>query len=168
MFIEYNGKLDHPDRMVSDYQELWRKVWNVKQCNVELIPEWFYLPEMFTNHNFCSFGERGNGKIVSDLSLPLWAKEDPFKFVMYKRRFIESGLYNNNINYWIDMLFGVKQQSQKMRNIFFEVWDNQYFYKLDRSKVFDRMLLRSVADFFQLPCKILDKKHSKLHSEEKE
>ena len=31
MFIEYNGKLDHPDRMVSNYQELWRKVCTVNQ-----------------------------------------------------------------------------------------------------------------------------------------
>jgi hypothetical protein len=122
---------------------------------------------MFTNHNFCSFGENNNGKVVSELTLPPWAKEDPYKFVMYKRKFIESYVYNDNINFWIDMLFGVKQQSEKMRNIFFNVCDNQYFNNIDKSKVFERMLLRSVAEFFQLPNKILDKKHPKLHSEKK-
>ena len=52
LFIWYNGKLDHPDRMVSNYNEQWNKVWSVTQWNNELIPEWFYLPQIHLNSNY--------------------------------------------------------------------------------------------------------------------
>ena len=168
MFIEYNGKLDHPDRMVSNYQDLWRKVCNVAQCNTELIPEWFYLPEMLMNHNFCYFGERNNGEIVSDIALPPWAKEDPFRFVMQQRKFIENSRLNKNINVWIELLFGRRQQSEKEFNIFFEMCSSEYFKSISKTELFDRMLLRSVSEFFQLPSKLFDKKHPRLYCEKVE
>lgn len=80
LFIKYNGKLDSPDRMLSDSITLWKKVISATQCNNELIPEWFYLPQIFTNKNFCNFGRDAKNKIVSDVVLPEWANNNPFYY----------------------------------------------------------------------------------------
>ena len=64
LFISYNGKLDHADRMLSNCIGLWRKVLNAEQCNNELIPEWFYLPQIFINKNYCDFGVDSTGNAV--------------------------------------------------------------------------------------------------------
>jgi hypothetical protein len=120
-FIEYNGKLDHPDRMVSNYKELWQKVTIVNQCNNELIPEWFYLPEMMVNNDLCYYGMRNNGELVSNLVMPEWAQENEYRFVMLQRKFIESRHYNKNIHHWIELIFGRRQQSEKEYNVFFEI-----------------------------------------------
>lgn len=53
LFIQYNGKLDHSDRMFGDCIGQWKKVFEGSlQCNSELIPEWFYLPQIYLNNNF--------------------------------------------------------------------------------------------------------------------
>ena len=50
----------------------------------ELVPEWFYLPAMFTNTNQVDFGclQGGHGQRVGDVVLPPWAK-DADDFVRY-------------------------------------------------------------------------------------
>jgi hypothetical protein len=160
IFIDYNGKLDHPDRMVSNYQDMWGKVCKVAQWNLELIPEWFYFPEMLMNTNFWFYGEKNNGAIVNDIDIPEWAEKDPHKFVMLQRKFIESSTYIKNINLWVDQIFGAEQQSVKYKNIFFKFWTEDYFKQLGPDHpIHDRILLKSLAEFFQLPSKLFDKKH---------
>ena len=161
IFIDYNSKLDHPDRMVSSYQDTWNKVVNIPQCNLELIPEWFYCPKMLVNSNMWYFGERWDGQNVSDIALPKWAQEDPYKFMILQRKFIETSRYTQDINAWIDQLFGTDQQSQKYKNIFFEFCSAEYFKTIDKNEVFSRIILKSLAEFFQLPAKLFDKKHSR-------
>lgn len=41
----------------------------------ELIPEFFYLPEMFVNSNGYQLGMREDGAKVCDVELPAWAKK---------------------------------------------------------------------------------------------
>lgn len=56
----------------------------------ELIPEFFYLPEMFVNDNSYNLGVMEDGTVVSDVELPPWAKS-PEEFVRINRlvRYIE-------------------------------------------------------------------------------
>jgi hypothetical protein len=71
LFIQYNGKLDHCDRMFYDSISMWKKVYEGSlQCNSELIPEWFYLPQIYTNKNLCYFGKGNKSTIVNDVTLP--------------------------------------------------------------------------------------------------
>ena len=160
-FIEYNGKLDHPDRMVSNYQEMWKKVVMITQSNGELIPEWFYLPEMLVNNDYWWFGFKNNKQLVSEVILPPWAQNDPSKFVMFQRKFIENSIYSKDISTWIEMVFGRKQQSEKQLNVYFEVCDYQYFNKIDKTQEFSRMKLKAIAEFQQIPIKLFEKKHPK-------
>lgn len=50
----------------------------------ELIPEFFYLPEMFVNGNNYNLGVMEDGTVVSDVELPPWAKT-PEEFVRINR-----------------------------------------------------------------------------------
>lgn len=50
----------------------------------ELIPEFYYLPEMFVNSNEYELGLRDDGLAVCDVELPAWAKK-PEDFVRINR-----------------------------------------------------------------------------------
>lgn len=50
----------------------------------ELIPEFYYLPEMFVNSNEYELGVRDDGVPVCDVELPAWAKK-PEDFVRINR-----------------------------------------------------------------------------------
>lgn len=167
IFIDYNGKLDHPDRMVTSYQNSWNKVLNVSQWNLELTPEWFFLPQILTNSNMWYFGIKSDGELASNIEIPKWANSNPYKFVMLQRKFINSEKFTKCINLWIDQLFGIEQQSTKYRNIFFEFWDPEYFKNMNKSIPFDRIKLKSLAEFFQLPGRLFDKRHQQLISKRK-
>ena len=39
-----------------------------------MIPEFYYLPDMFMNSNSYKMGETEENKLVSDVELPPWAK----------------------------------------------------------------------------------------------
>lgn len=53
-------------------------------CAQELIPEFYYLPEMFVNANSYNLGVMEDGTVVSDVELPPWAKS-PEEFVRINR-----------------------------------------------------------------------------------
>ncbi len=50
----------------------------------ELIPEFYYLPEVFVNSNGYCLGDRDDGVPVCDVELPAWAKK-PEDFVRINR-----------------------------------------------------------------------------------
>lgn len=50
----------------------------------ELIPEFYYLPEMFVNSNGYNLGIREDEVVVNDVELPPWAKK-PEDFVRINR-----------------------------------------------------------------------------------
>lgn len=50
----------------------------------ELIPEFYYLPEMFVNSNGYNLGIREDEIVVNDVDLPPWAKK-PEDFVRINR-----------------------------------------------------------------------------------
>lgn len=50
----------------------------------ELIPEFYYLPEMFVNSNEYELGVRDDGVSACDVELPSWAKK-PEDFVRINR-----------------------------------------------------------------------------------
>lgn len=50
----------------------------------ELIPEFYFLPEMFINQNRYKFGKQEDGGEVRDVEMPPWAK-NPDDFVRINR-----------------------------------------------------------------------------------
>ncbi|KAL1260987.1 hypothetical protein QQF64_008814, partial [Cirrhinus molitorella] len=84
-FLNANGnKFDHPNRTFSGIARSWRHCQRDTADVKELIPEFYYLPEMFVNSNGYCLGDRDDGFPVCDVELPAWAKK-PEDFVRINR-----------------------------------------------------------------------------------
>ncbi|KAM4807695.1 lipopolysaccharide-responsive and beige-like anchor protein [Rhinophrynus dorsalis] len=103
------GKFDHADRSFSSVSRAWRNSQRDTSDIKELIPEFYYLPEMFVNLNNYSLGVMDDGTVVSDVELPPWAKS-PEEFVRINRLALESEFVSCQLHQWIDLIFGYKQQ----------------------------------------------------------
>jgi factor associated with neutral sphingomyelinase activation len=82
----------------------------------ELIPE-FYATEMrgdfLKNTMKINFGQRHDGTPVNHVALPPWAQNSPERFVNILREALESDYVSQNINHWIDLIFGYKQKGDE-------------------------------------------------------
>ena len=68
--IELQGDgFDNPNRLFFSIQETFFNISTQKADLRELIPEFFYFPEMFINLNCFNFGKRNNNEIVDDVNV---------------------------------------------------------------------------------------------------
>ncbi|XP_068507524.1 neurobeachin isoform X1 [Syngnathus scovelli] len=110
LFLSANDdKFDHPDRIFSSIARSWRNCQRDTSDVRELIPEFFYLPEMLVNSNGYHLGMREDGAAVGDVDLPAWART-PEDFVRINRMALESEFVSCQLHQWIDLLFGYKQR----------------------------------------------------------
>ena len=100
--------MDTPDRGFHSVHESLQSALNDHADVRELIPEFFYCPEMFINQNRINFGMKQDGHTVDDVSLPPWCQNDPNLYVIYLREAIESQYVSSNLGGWIDFIFGYK------------------------------------------------------------
>ena len=164
------GKFDHADRLFHDVGTVWRGVTSDMSDVKELIPEWYYLPEMFTNVNRVEFGSKQTGQALDAVVLPPWAK-DPFDFVAKNRAALESEHVSKNLHHWIDLVFGHKQRgrwAEEATNVFYYL---TYEGAVDMEAITDPVLLKAtqdqIANFGQTPSQLLTKPHpSRLSSED--
>merc|ERR1719470_80060 len=113
-FIKFqDGNFDLPDRSFHKLATSWLMASEVSASDVkELIPQLFYLPELFVNKEGFNLGRRQNGEEVSDVEMPEWSK-DPRTFVKIHRQALESPLVRQELSHWIDLVFGYKQTGQE-------------------------------------------------------
>ena len=110
-FIKFqDGNFDLADRSFHSLATSWDMVSRVSSSDVkELIPQLFYLPELFQNDEGFALGKRQNGKDVDNVELPPWAP-DARIFVKIHRQALESSHVKQEISHWIDLVFGFKQR----------------------------------------------------------
>lgn len=106
-----SGKFDHPNRLFHSVKAAWENCQRDTSDVKELIPEFFCLPEMFTNMNGYKLGVLDDGNSVSDVELPPWAST-PHEFVRLNRQALESEFVSCQIHQWIDLIFGYKQRGE--------------------------------------------------------
>jgi hypothetical protein len=109
-----SGRFDQPDRLFHDIAETWLATsGNENLTDVkELIPELFYLPQMFENESGLEMGSREDGQVVDRVKLPPWAHGDVSEFVRLHRAALESVHVSANLHKWIDLVFGYKQRGK--------------------------------------------------------
>nr|XP_032812267.1 neurobeachin-like isoform X5 [Petromyzon marinus] len=115
------GKFDHSDRTFSSIIRAWQNCQRDTSDVKELIPEFYYLPEMFVNSNGYTLGVLSDGTPVSDVLLPPWAKT-PEDFVRINRMALESEFVSCQLHQWIDLVFGYKQrgpEAVRALNVFY-------------------------------------------------
>jgi hypothetical protein len=156
------GELDHAERLFHSIAETWHGVMNNQSDLKELIPEWFYLPEMFQNCNKIYLGVRQDTTILNHVALPPWASS-PEEFVRIQREALESEYVSANLHHWIDLVFGYKQtgeEAEKSLNVYYHL---TYEGAVDIDTISDPIERRSVeaqiANFGQTPSKLFNRPH---------
>ncbi|KAM0901342.1 hypothetical protein ACQ4PT_020040 [Festuca glaucescens] len=158
------GKFDHADRMFSDLSGTWDSVLEDMSDVKELVPEMFYLPEVFTNINSIDFGTTQLGGKLDSVELPPWA-ENPVDFVHKHRKALESEHVSTHLHEWIDLIFGYKQRGKEAvmaNNVFFYI---TYEGTVDIDKIADPVQRQAMQDqiayFGQTPSQLLTAPHMK-------
>ena len=123
--IEIHGnKFDDPERMFFSMNKTFESISTLKDDIREIIPEFYFFPEMFKNINNLNlaqnkFDSSGKEVVINDVDMPLWAKNNSINFVLEKRKYLEGD--EIPINKWIDIIFGSYQRgenSEKINNIY--------------------------------------------------
>ena len=79
--IEFQGNgFDDPNRLFFSIDETFNNISTQKSDLRELIPEFFYLPEMFMNLNSINFHKRANGELVDDVIMPKNSSNKRYNF----------------------------------------------------------------------------------------
>ena len=161
--ILQSGRFDLPDRVFDGVPSAFRSVLTNLGDVRELIPEFFYLPDMFRNGNGIDLGARQTSPLrLGDAVLPNWART-PEEFVRIHRAALESPYVSANLHHWIDLIFGHKQQGKDAvdaKNVF-------YFLTYPSQSSFDRITdatirkatLDQIQCFGQCPVQLFTKPH---------
>ncbi|XP_019353806.2 neurobeachin isoform X9 [Alligator mississippiensis] len=162
-FLNANdGKFDHPDRTFSSVARSWRNSQRDTSDVKELIPEFYYLPEMFVNSNGYNLGVREDEVVVNDVELPPWAKK-PEDFVRINRMALESEFVSCQLHQWIDLIFGYKQrgpEAVRALNVFHYL---TYEGSVNLDSITDPVLREAmeaqIQNFGQTPSQLLIEPH---------
>lgn len=107
------GSFDLADRMFASVGRAYHSASAQARGDVrELIPEFFFLPELFLNTNHFALGRTQAGSAIDDVELPPWAHDDPWLFVQLHREALESPYVSAHLHKWIDLVFGCKARGQ--------------------------------------------------------
>ncbi len=159
------GSFDHPDRLFYSMEKAWTSASRDNMTDVrELIPEFYYLPELFVNQNGYDFGIRqGNGGTIGTVDLPPWAKDDPKIFIAKHREALESEYVSQHLHQWIDLIFGHKQRGEaalEATNVFHHL---SYHGAKDLDSIEDPMerlaTIGIIHNFGQTPHQVFQRTH---------
>ncbi|XP_039632845.1 neurobeachin a isoform X21 [Perca fluviatilis] len=161
-FLNANdNKFDHPERAFSGIGCSWRNCQRDTADVKELIPEFYYLPEMFVNSNEYELGVRDDGVSVCDVELPAWAKK-PEDFVRINRMALESEFVSCQLHQWIDLIFGYKQrgpEAVRALNVF-NFLSYEGAINLDNADAVQREVIESqIQACGQIPSQLLIEPH---------
>lgn len=117
-FAEYHcslqdGRFDLADRLFHSVSDEWGvasgELGHDTGCVKELVPEMYYLPELYYNVNRLALGMRQDETELHHVRLPPWARGSAWRFVCTLRQALESSSVSRELPSWIDLIFGHKQ-----------------------------------------------------------
>ncbi|XP_026472394.1 neurobeachin-like [Ctenocephalides felis] len=163
MFLALQGgKFDHPNRLFSSVANSWKNCQRDTSDVKELIPEWFFLPEMFVNSSGYRLGQQEDGTPVNNVQLPPWANS-PEEFIRINRMALESEFVSCQLHQWIDLIFGYKQrgpEALRATNVFYYL---TYEGSVDLDSIADPVMRESIENqiknFGQTPSQLLMEPH---------
>ena len=171
--IEIQGdKFDDPNRIFHSMEKTFESCMTLKDDVRELIPEFYYFPEMFKNLNNLNLAQdlldaNGEKFIINDVELPLWSEKKVSNFIVQMRNVLENNKIK--INKWIDIIFGNLQRGEKAEEIhnLFQAQSYEGMVKIDKIKDLDmRDAMMRLVEVGVTPMQIFDKE-SKSKIEEK-
>lgn len=163
MFLALQGgKFDHPNRLFSSIALSWKNCQRDTSDVKELIPEFFFLPEMLVNLNNYKLGQQEDGTAVGNVELPPWASS-PEEFIRINRMALESEFVSCQLHQWIDLIFGYKQrgpEAVRASNVFYYL---TYEGSVDLDSITDPVMREAIENqirnFGQTPSQLLMEPH---------
>ena len=154
--IELQGNsFDSPDRMFLSVEKSFESSTSQKTDVRELIPEFFYLPEMFINANKLNLGLKEDEQEVNDVITP--CNNNPYDFIMMMRSALENDDVSNKINNWIDLIFGYKSKGKEAENAYNLFTPSSYQEDIDLKKSKNKESLLRLVEFGLIPNQIITK-----------
>ncbi|EWC75901.1 hypothetical protein C923_03432 [Plasmodium falciparum UGT5.1] len=109
-----SGKFDTISRMFLSLESTYHTALNANSSFIELIPEFYEDDESFLKNYLNIITNEGN---INDVILPKWCSS-PKEFLIFMKNALESNYVNQNINSWIDLIFGYKQNGHNAKECF--------------------------------------------------
>ncbi len=165
LMIHFVQRQDVSSRMFHTLSQEWQECNTDPADNKELIPEFFYLPEMFGNYNKCAFGTRllsWDGRKpakqvkVDQAVLPSWARNH-HHFVQCNALALERKYVAFALNAWIDLVFGTKQQDPECYNLFKPLCDEEAVSQMSTVEV--KQHISEIQEFGCNPVRLFREKH---------
>ena len=162
--IEIQGeKFDNPNRLFYSMEKTFESCMTLKDDVRELIPEFYFMPEIFKNKNNLNLTQdlldsNGEKIIINDVELPPWAHNSIYNFIIEMRNNLEKN--QNKINKWIDLIFGTYQKGEKAEEIhnIFQPQTYERMVKIDKIKDIDeRDSMMRLVEVGVTPFQIFDK-----------
>ena len=162
--IEIQGeKFDDPNRLFHSMEKTFESCMTLKDDVRELIPEFYYFPEIFKNSNNLNLTQdlldaNGEKIIINDVELPSWANKKGYNFIIKMRDFLENN--KTKINKWIDIIFGILQKGEKAEEIhnIFQAQTYEGMVRIDKISDLDmRDAMMRLVEVGVTPMQIFDK-----------
>ncbi len=163
--IELQGKkFDNANRLFFSVANTFKNSTTQKTDVKELIPEFFYLPEMFLNINDLNLGTLDNGNIINEALTP--CNNNPYDFIMTMRSVLESNKLSYSLQNWVDLVFGFKSRGKEAENAFNVYTEASYQEQVDITKVENKEAQLRLVEFGLIPNQIMNKECNKRDKKE--
>lgn len=160
-----DGVFDHSNRLFNSIPKSFSACSDsINNDFRELIPEFFSLPGFLVNRDMFELGLPNSGSV----ELPAWASSST-DFIYSNRRALESFYVDENINYWIDLVFGIKQNGENavlFNNTFHQYCYSQSIVNADPDTILQ--IQQHIGSFGIIPNQIFLESHPKRNNFEYE
>ena len=171
--IEFQGEnFDDPNRLFFSVEKTLRSSLHIKSDLREMIPELYYMIELFYNINNVFFGKTQEGKLIDEVlikdneKISYNKKKENFAKYLYNMR---KNLEDRHINKWIDLIFGINQK-------YYVLGDHKYKYYDDNSliifetneKILENELVMDMVSFGLVPFQLFNKKFPSIKQKDKD
>ena len=175
--IEFQGdNFDDPNRLFSSIEGTLKSTLNFKTDLREMIPELYYMIDLFYNKNNISFQKLNNGRTIDNVLIKnseiieseIKRKKNYAQFLYMMRRNLEE---EKEINKWIDLIFGINQK-------YYEDKEEKHKYKCyedcteinfeNNLSILEDNLIMDKVNFGLLPYQLFNKEFPKEDIKNKE
>jgi hypothetical protein len=158
------GRFDLAPRLFSSVGEAYRLCTTTQNDYRELTPEFFGSPEFLVNADGFDLGVV-DGEHLSDVALPPWAHGSPIEFVYLNRKALECAYVSENLQNWIELVWGFKQCGEKaveannvfVKDLYPDVWSSIDLRDADARSAAELLL----CHFGQIPPQLFDRAHQR-------
>ena len=164
--IEIQGDgFDEPNRLFHSIEHCFNSISNLNTDLRELLPEFYFLPEMFININEINFKKKNDEIPINDVEMPEIIPKNEnsnnyrcFKFIEYMRNCLEEKhikIYN-----WLHLIFGIKQRYNDINKLDQYFRSETYFnFNQESNEILSQYLkndaIMSSVEFGLIPIQIL-------------